>query len=75
MVSRYKADGLCPSILDTVPKPAGTIVHVFTHSTLCPALHAQSWGPQEWGNGELGKEGERDNFDLGLNLDLVNSCL
>lgn len=26
-VSRYKADGLCPRTLDTVPKPAGTIVH------------------------------------------------
>lgn len=26
-VSRYKAHGLCPSTLDTVPKPAGTIVH------------------------------------------------
>lgn len=60
----------CVLAHDTVPKPAGTIVHVFTHSTLCPALHAQ-----EWGSGELGKEGERDNLDLGLNLDLVNSCL
>lgn len=74
MVSRYKADGLCPSTLDTVPKPTGTIAHLFIQSfNPVPRSSDQHWGPQEGVGGEPGEEKGRDDFDLDLNSDLERS--
>lgn len=76
MVLRYKADGLCPSTLDTVPKPAGTIVHLFTQSfnpmpSSVGSVLGASRGAWLWDD----EEGKRYHFDLDLNPDLESSFL